>query len=172
MMSAYIKRLLVLILFVTVGLGATAQSSAIKTGPVGFAFGYFSGCYEKALSDHTSFQISVNPYNKVRDYDGVAYGASIEFRLYITKKEVLNGFYISPRIGATFGNLTNTDTSEENDASAFQFIANLGYQWIWSNGFLVDISFGPKYSLGQGDNTAPDFDGFHPDVNFAIGYAF
>ena len=171
-MSTHLKQLLFLVLILCSAIDTSAQSSAIKTGPVGYAFGFVGICYEKALSDHGSFQLTLNPYNNVKDYDGTAYGISLEYRLYITNKEVLNGFYITPKIGATFGNLTEQDTSVERNANAFHLMGNLGYQWIWKSGILVDLSFGPKFSFGRDNATATEFDGTHPDVNFAIGYIF
>ncbi|MEM9544677.1 MAG: DUF3575 domain-containing protein [Bacteroidota bacterium] len=171
-MSIRLQQLLFLFLILCFSMETSAQSSAIKTGPVGYAFGFVGICYEKVLSDHGSFQATLNPYNKVKDYDGTSYGASLEYRLYITNKEVLNGFYISPNIGFTLGNLTEQDTTVERNANAFHLVGKLGYQWIWTNNILVDLSLGPKFSFGQDDSIAPEFDGTHPDVNFAIGYIF
>ncbi len=166
------KKLLILVTFLTFGISAIAQSSAIKTGPVGIPFGFVSVCYEKILSDHSSFQFSLNPYIKVKDYNGTVYGASIEYRRYITKKEVLKGFYLTPRVGVTFGNLTEVGTAIQRDSSSINMTVNLGYQWIWNNGILLDLGFGPKFSLGIGDDTADEFDGVSPDVIMGVGYAF
>jgi len=171
-MTASLKKLLIIAAFLTVGISATAQSSAIKTGPAGIPFGFISACYEKVINDYSSFQISLSPYQKVNDYDGSVYGANLEYRLYITKKEVLRGFYLTPKIGATNGNLTEIETGIDFDATSIHVMVNLGYQWIWNNGVLLDIGFGPRYSIGQGNNTASEFDGVSPDVIMAIGYVF
>lgn len=171
-MTEGMKKMLILVFLIALGGVSMAQSRTIKTGPAGIPFGYVSICYEKALNDNSSFQLSLVPYNKVKDYDGTAFGAGIDYRVFITKKEVLKGFYISPGASFTFGNLTETESAEEFQATAIHFTANLGYQWIWGNGFLVDLALGPKYSLGQGDNVASEFDGTHPDVRFGVGFVF
>ncbi len=171
-MTAGIKKLLILATFLTIGISVAAQSSAIKFGPAGIPFGFVGACYEKVINDFSSFQISLNPYQKARDYDGSVYGGSVEYRLYFTKKEVLRGFYLTPKAGITFGNLTEKDTGVDFDANSLHLMVNLGYQWIWNNGILLDLGFGPKYSLKQGDNTASEFDGVSPDVIMAIGYVF
>jgi hypothetical protein len=172
LMTSSTKKLYAVVLFLSIVPSIMAQTSTLKTGPIGLAFGYVSVCYERAISDYSSLQFTLNPYHKVKDYNGTAFGASLEFRWYFTKKEVLNGFYIEPRAGSTLGNLSDIETGIDQDARSINFAFNLGYQWVWKNGLLLDIGFGPKYAIGIGSNTAREFDRVSPDVIFGFGYAF
>lgn len=156
------KKLLMLIAFVAMGLGAQAQSSAIKTSPGALAFGVFNACYEKVISDKASVQFSGSAFFGVGDLDGTAFGVGAGYRMYITKKDAPRGFYAMPKAGANFG----------TGASAVSLAVDLGYQWVWDSGFVLDVALGPQYYIGLGDDVISTFDGIVPSIILAVGYAF
>jgi len=166
------KKILLLVVFVAVGISVEAQTSVLKTNIIDLAYKDIIVQYEKVINEKSSFQINVSPFIGASDYNGSIFGASIEYRIYITKKEVLRGFYLMAGSGGTFGNLDDVETSEQFSASTINIKANFGYQWIWNNGIILDIGVGGRYFIGVGDNPAPEFDGMKPNVNVGMGYAF
>ena len=58
------------------------------------------------------------------------------------------------------------------DANAIAIGADLGYQWVWDSGFVLDIGLGPNYYIGLGDSVVGDFDGILPRFILAVGYAW
>ena len=156
------KKFLILVAFIAFGMNANAQSATLKTSPGALAFGIANACYEKVISDNASFQLSASAFFGIGDFTGTAFGVGAGYRMYVTKKEAPRGFYIMPKAGATFG----------SGASAISVGADLGYQWVWDSGFVLDIGLGPQYFIGLGDDTATEFDGIIPSVILAVGYAF
>lgn len=166
------KKLLVLVTFTVFALSAHAQSSVLKTNLIDLGYSDLNIQYEKVINDKSSFQINLRPLIGVSNYDGTVFETAIEYRLYITQKEVLSGFYFMSRIGGTFGEIIEIETTDPYDSAALSISAHLGYQWIWGNGVVLDMGLGPKYYVGFGDNTALEFDGLWPSVNVGLGYAF
>ena len=156
------KKLLILLAFIAFGFNANAQSAMIKTSPGALAFGVFNACYEKVISDRASFQLSGSAWFGLGDLEGTAFGVGGGYRMHVTKKEAPRGFYIMPQAGLSFG----------EGASAFSLGADLGYQWVWDSGFVLDIGIGPNYWFGLGDDVIGDFDGILPRVILAVGYAW
>jgi hypothetical protein len=156
------KNILLLIAFIAFGINVNAQSATLKTSPGALAFGFFNACYEKVISDKASFQVSGLAFFNIGNNDESAYGVGAGYRMYVTKQEAPRGFYVMPQVGGIFG----------EDVSAIGLGADLGYQWIWDSGFVLDIGLGPNYYIGLGDNVDEDFDGIIPRVILAVGYAW
>jgi hypothetical protein len=156
------KKILLLVAFIAFGMNANAQSTTLKTSPGALAFGFFNACYEKVVSDKASFQISGLAFFGFGDFEGTAFGVGAGYRMYVTKKEAPRGFYIMPQAGVTFG----------EGASAINVGADLGYQWVWDSGFVLDIGVGPNYYIGLADDVDDAFDGIIPRVILAVGYAW
>lgn len=156
------KKILLLVAFIAFGLNVNAQSATLKTSPGALAFGFFNACYEKVISDKASFQLSGLAFFGIGEFEGSAFGVGAGYRMYVTKKESPRGFYVMPQIGATFG----------EDAGAIGLGADLGYQWVWDSGFVLDIGMGPSYYVGIGDNVDEEFEGILPRLILAVGYAW
>lgn len=156
------KKILLFVAFIAFGMNVNAQSATIKTSPGALAFGIFNACYEKVISDKASFQLSGIAFFGIGDLDGTAFGVGAGYRMYVTKKEAPRGFYVMPQAGITFG----------EGASAIGIGADLGYQWVWDSGFVLDIGLGPNYYIGLGDDNISEFDGILPRVIVAVGYAW
>ena len=156
------KKILVLLAFIALGINVNAQSATLKTSPGALAFGFFNACYEKVISDKASFQISGIAFFNFGDFDGTAFGLNAGYRRYITKKEAPRGFYIMPQTEFLLG----------EDATAIGIGADLGYQWIWESGLVLDIAVGPNYYHGLSDDINEEFEGFSPRIVLAVGYAW
>ena len=156
------KKLLILVAFVAFGMNVNAQSTTLKTSPGALAFGFFNACYEKVISDNASFQLSGGAFFGFGDDDITAFNLGAGYRMYVTKKEAPRGFYIMPQAGVNFG----------TDANSLGIGADLGYQWVWDSGFVLDIGLGPNYNIPLGDDTSDDFDGIFPRIILAVGYAW
>lgn len=157
-----------LIAFVAFGLSASAQSQVIKANPIGLAFGAFNACYEKVLTDKSSFLVSGNFFSGgIGDVDVTVFGLGVGYRMYITKKEAPRGFYAMPNIGFGSGSEGLTDVSYLQLGIG----VDLGYQWIWDSGFTLDLGIGPNYRVVLGDEATLG-NGIGPSAVAAIGYAF
>lgn len=99
-------------------------------------------------------------------------GLGLGYRYYIThaKKEVPNGFYVNPQASFAFGSIKDTDGTSYS-ATNFGIGAELGYQWVWSSGFTLDLGIGPMYNFVSSDSGSAA-NGFAPSMTLAIGYAF
>ena len=66
----------------------------------------------------------------------------------------------------------NDDTEGNYSASTIGFGAELGYQWVWESGFVLDLGIGPMYTIAKGGDSESSIDGIMPSATLAIGYAF
>ena len=165
------KLILSLALFAIV-VGASAQSNIIKTNPFGLAYGNFNVTYERVLNPSASFLVKGNYMYKLLGLDVSLAGLGVGYRYYIThaKKEIPNGFYVNPQVAFAFGSIKdNNDTSYS--ATNFGIGAELGYQWVWSSGFTLDLGIGPMYNFVSSDSS-DSANGIAPALTLAIGYAF
>jgi hypothetical protein len=156
------NKMLLLLAFIAFGINVNAQSTTLKMSPGAIAFGLFSGCYEKVISDKTSFQLTGLAYFGFGDYEGTGFGGSAGFRMYLTKKEAPRGFYLMPQTGVIFG----------ESATAVGIGLDFGYQWIWESGFVLDIAIGPNYYFKLGNDINTDFEGFITGIVLGVGYAW
>lgn len=161
---------LALIGFMTIA-SAQSHSNVIKTSPLALAFGNFNATYEKVLNEKSSFLVSANYQYRLFGVDVNAFGVGAGWRYYFThaNKDVPAGFYIQPQAGANFGNV------DDFNYTSIGFGAEIGYQWVWSSGFVLDLGIGPQYTILSGDYEEIDFDsdgGVFPSATLAIGYAW
>jgi len=90
----------------------------------------------------------------------------------MTKKPVPGGFYLNPQASISIGTVKN-DADESYSATIISFGAELGYQWVWESGFVLDLGIGPSYTIGKGETSEDaDLEGILPSATLAIGYAF
>lgn len=170
------KQLLLLAVGVMIFSASVAQDGAkpniIKTNPIGLAFGSFNVTYEHALNQATSFQIGGNFFSKIFGTEVSGFGVEAGYRFYITNsaKPAPEGFYVGPRVSYN----SFTEKATDSKASTIGIGALIGYQWITKVGVTIDLGAGPTYLIatGSSDDTSTSFDGFVPNLTFAIGYNF
>ena len=148
-----------------------AQDQIIKTNPLGLAFGNFNATYEKVINEKSSFLVSANYTYRVFGVDVSAFGFGGAYRFYFShaKKQVPEGFYINPQANFNFGSV------DEFNYTGIGIGAEIGYQWIWDSGVVLDLGIGPNYITLGGDTDDIDFDntsGIFPSATLAIGYSF
>ncbi|MFT6333863.1 MAG: hypothetical protein ACI86M_001561 [Saprospiraceae bacterium] len=139
-----------------------AQLSIIKTNPFSVFGGFVNGCYEKTINTKSSYQVSVYVGYDLDDVEGTALEANIGYRKYITKKDAPRGFYLMPYTGFAY----------TSSSSAVRIGSDLGYQWIWKNGIVLDAAMGPDYYLNFSDKEDEFFDGIGFNFVFTFGYSF
>lgn len=169
------KKLIITLVFVAFAFGINAQSNVIKTNPLGLAFGNFNATYERVLGTSSSILVRGQYMYRLLGVKVNLIGAGLGYRYYFThaKKPVPAGFYVNPQ--ATFATGTVTDENEEKiNATTFGIGFELGYQWAWSSGFVLDLGLGPMYTFASGSSGSDvtNVDGFLPSATVAIGYAF
>jgi len=168
------KKLILSLVFVAFAFGINAQSNVIKTNPLGLAFGFFNATYERVLGTTSSVLIRGQYMYKLLGEEVNLAGAGLGYRYYFThaKKPVPGGFYINPQASFSFGKITD-EFDEEYSATTMGFGAEIGYQWVWNSGFVLDLGIGPMYTIAKGGNSEDaDLKGIMPSATLAIGYAF
>ncbi|MBI9033055.1 MAG: DUF3575 domain-containing protein [Bacteroidales bacterium] len=179
------KKSVFFILTLFVVCSANAQfKNVVKTNPIGLAFGNFNARYEMVVNDASSLQFGASYMYKYLGIKVNTVGLEGGFRYYITNrmKSAPNGFYINPKIGASFGKVSIGDeiyseTSSDLIYNAFIFGGELGYQWVWGSGFTLDLGAGPMFSRFGGEYENINFSSkgqfiILPSVTIAIGMGF
>lgn len=151
--------------------GNTGFDQAIKIGPFGFLFGSYNATYEHQLKDKSSFVVGARYSGGVPGLDDfTAFGLNAQYRIYF--KQAIESVYLAPNLSFA------SNISSIIDDSSFSNISpgvNLGWQWIWDGGFVLDLGIGARYRLGLGESDPTglgDFDGVRPNFQIQIGYAF
>ncbi len=167
------KKLILSLVFVALAFSMSAQSNVIKTNPLGLAFGNFNATYERVLGTSSSVLIRGQYMYKLLGTDVSLAGLGLGYRYYIThtKKPVPGGFYINPQVAFSYGSVTDDD-GIKYDARSIGIGAEIGYQWVWASGFVLDLGIGPMYSKVTGADDSEGFNGTLPSATLAIGYAF
>ncbi len=155
-----------------------AKSGAIKTNPIGMAFGVINLAYELPLNDKSSLQLGVSVVSV--DFAGTSvsgFGIAPEYRIY--GDEAMEGFYFGPVV--SYNTLTLESGSDEGTLSVIGGGAQLGWNWIKgkNENFVLDLGLGAIYNSGSvtvdaGSDTFDTgvYDGIAPIISFAIGYAW
>ncbi len=167
------KKLILSFVFVALAFGINAQSNVIKTNPLGLAFGNFNATYERVFGTSSSLLVRGQYMYKLLGAEVNLAGAGLGYRYYFThaKKPVPGGFYITPQVQFAFGKITDDDDIEYS-ASTVAFGAEIGYQWVWDSGFVLDLGIGPMYTIAKGGDSENSLSGIMPSATLAIGYAF
>ena len=168
------KKLILSFVFVALAFGLNAHSNVVKTNPLALAFGDFNATFERVLNTKSSIQISGHYMFRLFGEEVNLGGLGLGYRYYIThaKKPVPSGFNITPQGVFSFGNVKNEDGTSTG-ANSFGIGAEIGYQWAWESGFVLDLGIGPMYRFLSGTGDAEgNTSGFWPSATLAIGYAF
>ena len=152
---------IVFIFSMFLALTAFGQSSAVKVNPVGLAFGVANAGYEFSTSDSQSATISGLYY----DVSGISgFGVGAEYRFYFGG-EALKGWHAGPSIG-----YLSLEDDFNTSASVFSFGGEVGHQWVWNSGFLVDVFAGLGFATG-GDSLN-GLDSTTICIGVSLGYAW
>lgn len=168
------KKLILSLVFVAFAFSINAQSNVIKTNPLGLAFGNFNATYERVLGTSSSILIRGQYMYKIFGLKVGLGGVGLGYRYYIThaKKPVPSGFYVNPQAVYSFGSMDDINDVSVS-ISTIGLGAELGYQWAWPSGFVLDLGLGPMYTIVLGDNSDIELaSGIGPTATLAIGYAF
>jgi hypothetical protein len=139
-----------------------AQSNAIKANPLGLAFGVANAGYEFTTKDAQTATVSGIYY----DVSGISgFGLGAEYRFYFSSGEALKGWHAGPSLG-----YLSLEDNFDTTASAFTIGGEAGHQWVFDNGFLIDVFAGVGYVSG-GDDLA-GLDSAAIGLGFSLGYAW
>lgn len=177
------KKVLLVVAFVAAVVAVKAQDgakqNAIKINPLSLAFATGNVSYERAVGAQSSFQLG-GFYSgfKISGLKYSGFGITPEFRYYFAgAKEALNGVYVAPFARYQSYQIKDTEFDTEVKFSAIGGGATIGWQKMWSSGFVLDIFAGPAISSGKfkdGDETDLAFglDGFGVRTGLTIGFGF
>ena len=172
--------------------GEITRSNVIFINPAGLALGTFNLGYERAITDHNSFLIDgVYQSFGVGNASYTTMGGSVGWH-FSTKR--LNGWFIGPKVGYLTVNykdestdlITGAKVTVEASGSAFLAGGEFGYQWLWDNGFMLNLGGGANYvnidvgasaSASSGTSTATasgsgSITAVLPTFLLNLGYAF
>lgn len=145
--------------------------NVVKVNPIGLAFGSLNGGYETFLSDNTSLYLKANFYS--RSLVGTRYtgfGVGGEYRFYLSDNDRPKGLYAGPIANVGFIG-TNSDFIDNYTLITVGGI--IGYQWVFSEKFTVEVNIGPAYGIVAGDFGDTDIfgDGIYPVISLlTLGY--
>ncbi len=168
------KKLIISLVFVGFAFSLNAQTNVLKTNPLGLAFGNFNATYERVLGTSSSILFRGQYMYRFLGVKVNMGGVGLGYRYYIThaKKPVPGGFYVNPQAALSFGSVYD-DNDVATSGSTIGIGAELGYQWVWESGFVLDLGIGPMYTFVNSDDADLEGDsGFLPTATLAIGYAF
>ncbi|MGQ3678097.1 DUF3575 domain-containing protein [Tenacibaculum discolor] len=175
------KKLLLVIAMVAVGVTANAQKNVIKANPLSLAFGSFEIGYERVVSESSSVELAV-AYSSLKvnttggQTDAKANGFGVEGKYkFFFGDETPRGWYAAPVV--TYSNTSLDSNGEEGDFSFFGGGAVAGYQWVFGggdSGFALDLSLGAQYvSVStSGSISSTSIEGFLPKLGLSLGYAW
>src|SRR6218665_1345383 len=159
--------------------GAFAQTRIVKANPLGALLGLASLSYEDAGQERfMSYQLNLN-YGQLSapggKYTGIGGGLDMKNYAFSRKKESPKGLYVS--LGIIFSRVTlkiDGEESQRNTIGSGKLV--WGYQWVFNNGFSLDLFGGTMYHFNgsfEVNRVAHDkFNGWMPTAGLAFGYAF
>lgn len=153
----------VLLFLMSLGMLVNAQDHVIKAGLTGAVLGDINFGFEQKLNDKSSLQFKVGyldptlsvaipekaftpkAYDLLKANGGIS--TSIEYRVYLSKKRGLQGFYV-----ASYFRYFNQKMLFEDEIEGYAFSVDtklstmgmggqLGYQWIFNDMFTLDFFF-------------------------------
>ena len=155
------KKLLVLSVLCFTFHMASGQTNAVKANPIGLAFGIANAGYEFTTTDSQSLTIS-GLYFNISDITGIGAGAA--YRYYFDE-EAITGWHAGPSVG-----FFSLEDDFNTTATVFSFGGEVGHQWVFDSGFLVDVFGGLAYAAGGDDLSG--FDAAAISLGVSIGYAW
>ena len=150
-----------------------AQENLIKLNPLSLVIGTVNTSFEHKMNEKQSAQLGLGfVFIKIA---GVSYSGVFltpEYRFFLTSdiKDVPAGFYAAPFLRASFLGFKEGGDSITN----FNSIgggAVIGYQWVWSERFSLDIFAGPSISTTSNDDVDARFTGIGGRLGAAVGIA-
>ncbi len=169
---------LALLMFATVN----AQKNVVKVNPLGLIFGSLNASYERALSDKSAIEFSLD-YTTVNvtvdsgeNAKATGLGLGAGYKIYFSKNNVApRGWYAEPNLN--YASVSASSGNEEGKVNAFSVGALGGYQWVFGgsdSGFALDLGLGFQYFSASTTGNVNDtgLSGFIPAAKLAIGYGF
>ena len=156
--------------------------NAVSINLPSLAVGLMSAQYEMRLTPGSSLPVRLYYVSVGGDESSfTGLGAGAAYRMYFGQK-ALEGFYFAPTFDALMLTLKVTEAVTKLEAKATGTLfgpgVELGKQWIWNSGFLIDFGLNGTYYIGNveakaGNQSAKvSFAGFVPGLRLAIGLAF
>jgi len=136
--------------------------NVLKTNPLTLALGDFNVTWEHVVSPKSTINLTANAIIDGFSYDDSDFflGAfTFSYKYYFThaKKAVPEGFYFRTLAGILGA----------EDELGGRLGIQLGYQFIWDSGFVLDLGLGPQVVAIDGEVEGPI-----PSFFLGVGYAF
>jgi hypothetical protein len=172
------KSLIILLLISTMGLATRlqAQTQVIKANPLALLFGGANVSYERMISDQSSIIGTVGFQYQSFGAEVSTYSLKAGYRYYLKNEDKTPpvGLFINPEVSYGFGKYSFFGS--ELEMNMITAGAQFGHQWIWDNGFALDLGVGLQYVTIGGDirgfGPFTKTEGVLPAATAAIGYAF
>lgn len=151
----------------------------VRVNPLGLLLGAISADVDFKIGDKFTIGPSMSYYS-ASIFNTKLTGAGIGARgnYYVTGDAMTDSFILGPQLGMSLFSVSS-GTSKAT-ATGFYVGAIGGYQWVWENGFNVNLGLGANYysqaaSALANDGTTlsvPGFHGFGPTGELTIGWLF
>lgn len=156
-----------------------ARTQDITANPLGLVYGLANVTYEKALSNENSWLVSgLFTSRGVVGSNLTIFGASGAYRWWFDET-MLTGWYAGPEVLVTSINWSYEVLSTKYSASGLMFGGGGqgGYQWIFNNGFTLNLGGSIGYLAGSVSSNvagapALGFGGVYTGGNLGLGIAF
>ena len=173
--------------------GSSFQNE-VSVNPLALIFGIFDVGYERKMDERDYLSGRVNYWGAtLGDWNFSAFGASGAWYFY-NNGNGPSGFYWGPGVSVQVVNATYAMTTYTFDYTTYSYVTTksnvsasgflfgptveLGYQWVFDNGFALDLAGGGIFYLGgisassAGTSASLNISGFRPALRFSLGYAF
>ncbi len=156
-----------------------ARTQDITANPLGLVYGLANVTYEKALSNENSWLVGgLFSSRGVAGSSFTIIGAQGAYRWWFDET-MLTGWYAGPEVLVTSVNWNYEVLSSKYNASGIMFGGGGqgGYQWIFNNGFTLNLGGSIGYLAGSVSSNvsgAPSlgFGGVYTGGNLGLGIAF
>jgi hypothetical protein len=163
----------------------TDWNGVISVNPLGLVIGAANVNYEHVLSPGSAIVVN-GDFGKISsgDWSWTTLGGGLAFKKY-TKQHAPRGVYLGGganvlHISADYetydiSDIWNIERKKVSDSSVFFSVSGMvGYQWIISGAFAIDLAGGLSYYAGKLELLGSEIplQGLGPYLGFSLGYAF
>lgn len=157
--------------------GEEQKNMAISFDPVGLLGGAIPFTFRIKMGDRFSLGISgFDKFFNLTKNSVAGVGGGLSGKFHLSAPAFTDGWYLKPEAMAGYWSLGDAP----NKTSGYSIEPRLvvGYDWIWSSGFNLNLGSGIKYIHYFGDQSkVEDFPGFgfhefFPNFEMGVGWAF
>ena len=155
------------------------KSINVRVNPLGLLLGAISADVDFKISDKFTIGPTMSYYSaSILGTKLSGFGIGARGNYYLTGDAMTDSFILGPQLGMSLFSVSSGNSKASS--TGFYVGAIGGYQWVWQNGFNVNLGLGANYysqaaSAKASDGTSisvPGFHGFGPTGELTVGWVF